>query len=643
VVRHTGTGTDDAALGILGLPISSEPYPIPRSGMPDYPFPAFTPARSYFKIVRLIIFLNQGQVVLRIFFVCFALCLLSCSNTAPSKPSEVQGDAAVEGVISQWLSLLDEPSLRKQAISALNDGVKKLSDPEKRKAKKKEVAEALVKAYEVNANREEILTVLKDLKEPAALPIFRQAAQDMQPGKTDRLVAIAAEAIGEMHDPQSISALIPLTKIETLPYVRMKAVRALGMIPDPNATEPLIAVLKTPADKQERFLFTLAIVGLGNLKDERAVLPLLDALYLRQGDRDFSRWATVAFTQFGDKAYQSLLNALTNQVDSLKKLEKDRLLPPGRRGFLAAKALAELPNRTLSKAQPALLNALEEEIGPNSPREGAAYALGMLGEPKTAEPLAKYLEEGYATRRIAVARALAMIGSPIILPALFKMMREGSYSGDNGKVYHHPRWEAARAISLIAGPDALADYDDVISKEKDAASKKIFETYRANFGVAKECQGKADCWKQKLSDPNWMIQEKAAYSLAQLKTKDAPGELIKAYQKTASYEARIAMLFAVRQIGAASKDDLDALLAFAKTEESDPEKRKPFGESFEEPAPPPKEDEAPKPPIKKYKPKQAEFLSGDPITLSDLAYEVRLTVAKLDPNSFFELPKDWDW
>ena len=549
----------------------------------------------------------------------------------------------MESVISQWVSLLDDPSLRKQAIQALSEGVKRLSDPEKRKTKKKELAEALIKAYEVNANREEILLVLKELKESSALPTFRQAAQDLQPGKTDRLVAIAAEALGEMRDPQSVSVLIPLTKVETLPFIRMKAVRALGMIPDPSATEPLIAVLKTPADKQERFLYTLAIVGLGNLKDERAVLPLLDALYLRQGDRDFSRWVTVALTQLGDKSYQSLLNALTNQVESLKKMEKDRLLPPGRRGYLAAKALAELPNKTLFKAQVSLLSALEEETGPSSPREGAAYALGMLGEAKSAEPLAKYLEEGYATRRIAIARALAMLGSPSALPALFKMMREGSYAADSSKIYHHPRWEAARAISLLGNADALTEYNDIISKEKDPASKKFFEEYRGNLEVTKECQGKTDCWKKKLSDPSWMIQEKAAYSLAQFKAKDAPSELVKAYQKTPSYEARIAMLFAIRQIGAAAKDDLDALLAFSKTEESDPEKRKPFAESFEEPAPPPKEDEAPKPPIKKYKPKQAEFLSGDPITLSDLAYEIRLTIAKLDPNSFFELPKDWDW
>jgi HEAT repeat protein len=549
----------------------------------------------------------------------------------------------MESIISQWMSLLDDPSLRKQAIQSLSDGVKRLSDPEKRKTKKKELAEALIKAYEVNANREEILLVLKELKEPSALPTFRRAAQDLQAGKTDRLVAIAAEAIGEMRDPQSVSVLIPLTKIETLPFIRMKAIRALGMIPDPSATEPLIAVLKTPADKQERFLYTLAIVGLGNLKDERAILPLLDALYLRQGDRDFSRWATVALIQLGDKSYQSLSNALTNQVESLKKMEKDRLLPPGRRGYLAAKVMAELPNKTLFKAQVSLLNTLEQETGPNSPREGAAYALGMLGEAKSAEPLAKYLEEGYATRRIAVARALAMLGSPAALPALFKMMREGSYAADNSKLYHHPRWEAARAISLLGNTDALIEYNDLIAKEKDPASKKLFESYRGNLEATSECQRKADCWKKKLSDPNWMLQEKAAYSLAQLKAKDAPSELVKAYQKTPSYEARIAMLFAIRQIGAATKDDLDALLAFAAAEESDPEKRKPFSESFEEPAPPPKEDEAPKPPIKKYKPKQAEFLSGDPITLSDLAYEFRLTIAKLDPNSFFELPKDWDW
>jgi HEAT repeat protein len=582
------------------------------------------------------------MAVLRIFLsTLLSLSLLSCTNTAPPKPSEVQGDAAVDGVISEWLPLLNTPTLRKQAITSLSEGVKKLSDAEKKKAKKKEITEALVKAYEVNANREEILLALKDLREPAALPVFRQAAQDFQPGKTDRLVAIAAEAIGEMRDPQSVNVLIPLTKVEVLPYVRMKAVRALGMIPDPNATEPLIAVLKTPADKQESFLYTLAIVGLGNLKDERAILPLMDALYLRQGDRDFSRWAIVALTQMGDKAYPSLFNALTNQAENLKKLEKDRLIPPGRRGYLAARVLAELPYKSLFKAQASLTAALGEEVGPNSPREGAAYALGMLGDAKSAEPLTKYLEEGYATRRIAIARSLAMIGSPAALPALFKMMREGTYTAD--KTYQHPRWEAARAISLIAPPEALAEYNEIISKEKDATSKKYFESYRINIEANKECAGKSDCWKKKLSDPNWMIQERAAYALAHLKAKDAPNEMVKVYQKTASYEARLAMLFAMRQIGAAAKEDLDALLAFAKTEESDPEKKKAFSEVVEEPAPPPVGDDPPKPPIKKYKPKQAEFISGDAIKLSDLAFEIRLTIAKLDPNSSFELPKDWDW
>lgn len=586
---------------------------------------------------------REGRTVLRTPCIAIVLCLLGCTPTAPQKFSEVQGDAAVDSLLSQWSPLVSDPSLRKQAVLALGEGIKKLSDLEKQKARKKEIAELLVQAYEVNATREEILQVLKDLKEPVALPVFRQAAQDIQPGKTDRLVAIAAEALGELQDTQAVPVLVPLLKIENNPYIRMKAVRALGMIPNQDATEPLIEVLRTPPDKQERFVYVLAIMGLGNLRDSRAVLPLVEALYLRQGERDLAPWAMVALTQSGKSAFQPLLDALNGNNETLKKREKDRLIPPGRRGYLAALTMAELPYAELLKAQPSLISALSNESGPASPREGAAYALGMMAEPKSAESLAKYLDQGYGTRRIAVARGLAMLGSPTVLPALFKMMREGTYNADNGKSYHHPRWEAARTIALIGGPDALAEYNDVISKEKDAETKKYFEEYRVMLDASKECAGKADCWKKKLSDADGKIQEKAAYSLAQLKAKDAAKDLIKAYQATQSYEVRRAFLFALRQIGAAAKEDLDVLLAFSKTEEADTEKRKPYSEVIEEPAPPPVGDEPPKPPIKKYKAKQSEYLSGDPITLSQMAFEVRLTVAKLDPNSVFELPKEWDW
>lgn len=576
--------------------------------------------------------------------IALALALTGCSSSAPSKPSEAQGDPAVLSSLSQWQSRLDDPSLRKDAILALQDGVPRVADAAKREEASKEVTAALIDAYEVNANRYEILFALKTLRRPESLPVFRRAAADLQPGKNDRLVALAAEALGEMKDPQSIEVLAPLLNVENSPYLRMQAVRALGSIPDQKVSESLEKVLKTPPDKQERFLAVLAVIGLGNLRDTRRVPALMEALYQRQGERELWPWVTVALVQTGAPAFDQLLAALTGRLDITQKLEKERLIPPGKRGYLAARALGELPPLVALKAESALLAALEDESGPESPREGAAYALGLLGNEKNAEAMAKYLDKGYPTRRIAVARGLAMLGNKAAVPALLKMMQEGVYAPSKEKSFHHPRWEAARAIALIGGEAELSAYNDLLAKEKDAESKKYFEEYRVDLMVAKECGDKADCWRKKLSDPDWKIQEKAAYALAFAKAKGAAKDLAAAYSTTASYEVRRAILFALKRIGpgALTQDEITALLAAQRKEEADPEKRKPYAEKIEEPAPAP-EDGPPPPPIVKYKPKQAEYLSGDPITLSDLAFELRVTLARLEPNLVFELPRDWDW
>ena len=159
------------------------------------------------------------------------------------------------------------------------------------------------------------------------------------------------------------------------PESRQKAVEALGNLKDTRAVEPLIRIL----EQDVSFVRWEAAEALGKIGDASAIKPLINALvetwYIQRKAED-------ALVRIGSPAVEPLIRAL----------EKEKV--PVR--CEVAKVLAKVGDR---QAVEPLIKALEDEN--SRVRATAAEALGKIGDLRAAKPLSKVLGDGNGYVRIS--------------------------------------------------------------------------------------------------------------------------------------------------------------------------------------------------------------------------------------------------
>ena len=124
--------------------------------------------------------------------------------------------------------------------------------------------------------------ILGHLKDPASVGILIESLREkpITPSiEADELRLEAAKALGHIKDTSAIGPLIAALGDETF-KVREQAAEALTEIGSP-VVEPLIKLLKTPTMHPKMFVAKI----LGDLKDPRAVEPLIQTLLLAAADR----------------------------------------------------------------------------------------------------------------------------------------------------------------------------------------------------------------------------------------------------------------------------------------------------------------------------------------------------------------------
>ncbi len=253
---------------------------------------------------------------------------------------------------------------------------------------------------------------LGDIKDPLAVEPLIAALNDADHGVRDH----AASSLGKIRDPRAVVPLIAAFKdtngntgvdvgvresaaaaLVTIGTVRSLAVSCLGKIKDPRAIEPLIADLTDAgpdlgfragaasalemigAPAVDRLIAALkdadtdvrdlAASALGNIKDPRAIEPLIRALKGRHGIYDFFPGsAASALVNIGTPAVEPLIAALRDADRDVRKL--------------------------------------------------AVFALGNIGDPRAVEPIIAALKDGNTDFQNTAASALAEIGAPAVEPLI---------------------------------------------------------------------------------------------------------------------------------------------------------------------------------------------------------------------------------
>jgi HEAT repeat protein len=261
-----------------------------------------------------------------------------------------------------------------ELLEAIKMGIFDLFKPNVKKMKAKGDVEGLIevfkskKGYDVKKLTIEALGELKDVR--AVEPFIDALGLDYTYGVYHEYII---EALGKIGDVRAVEPLIKALENEHF-TIADSAAEALAEIGEP-AVEPLIQALK---DKNPDIRWG-ATQALGDLKDERAVEPLIQTL-MKDKDLEVQWTAAKALGKIGDKrAVEPLIQALKKRIIAVKG-----------RGIL--------------------------ELG-HYFQTNIAEALGKIGDTKAIEPLITALENDYYLDQ-STEEALIAIGEPAVEPLI---------------------------------------------------------------------------------------------------------------------------------------------------------------------------------------------------------------------------------
>jgi HEAT repeat protein len=311
--------------------------------------------------------------------------------------------------------------------------------------------------------------------------------------------ALAAEALGRLGDARAVDPLVACLKEPGAPEteslatgenapaenkknedtdepaptaapddgtaeVRQKAAEALGRLGRP-AVEPLLACL----DENDATVKGLAAETLGKIQDARAIGPLVDHLAKLSGEEIGEnvngRDAVIAaLTKFGPPAIAPLVAHLQDKDLAVRKnvaetLDGLKYVPADDAGKADFFILRESWDQLVKLGAPAvapLIAALK--LDDTATQEGAAEALGRLGDRRAVEPLIARLQGGSGQVAQKAAAALGLLGDPQAVDPLIAVLKADEPEARRAAAEALGRLGDDRAVGALAAllkdPDA---------------------------------------------------------------------------------------------------------------------------------------------------------------------------------------------
>ncbi len=239
--------------------------------------------------------------------------------------------------------------------------------------------------------------------------------------------------------------------------VRQKAAEALGKL-GPPAVEPLMACL----DEKDPSVRSLAATALGQLHDARAIAPLIAHMVELSGkdptDEESSAGVNVhdslrdALAALGEPVIKPLIKYLKDKSvdvreDAAEVLDKLHWLPADTEGKAAFFVLLQSWDQLVALGAPAvapLLACLKDED--YNRRQGAAQALGELGDKRAVDPLIARLQDDSVDVKKSATNALGQLGDKRAVAPLIDVLKNDTTEAVQA---------AAEALGLIGDSAAI--------------------------------------------------------------------------------------------------------------------------------------------------------------------------------------------
>jgi HEAT repeat protein len=402
-----------------------------------------------------------------------------------------------------WIDKLDDPNEWERAATELE----KLKDPS--------AIEPLGKAWEKYNHDSRLLRIIIALADPpadkggpqwgAAVPTLKKAVDQVDLSKRSSVedATIAADALGRSKDASAVDTLVKtaninVTRLNIGQNLRVAAVRALGNFNQPQAVDALIKILAIDPDKQPEVVNAAAANALAESGSEKALQPLLIALYAVP--RIFPQVRN-AITKLGPSAVPELIKILQGKHAEVNEYAKKNKFAtdcdkgtgpdsscraPGNLNFKAAILLGDL---RASEAVPVLMSVLKQpskvsffdtRTGAPGPADHNSVldALRKIGDRSAADAVKAYLadqktDDAIRPMAIDVYSFLARDGAN--LDFLSKEMKNDQQEDEE------IRKSSAMAYSrLIYNTSQLEPIDYMIDRYQKEANKYDEKAAKAN-------------------------------------------------------------------------------------------------------------------------------------------------------------------
>ena len=389
----------------------------------------------------------------------------------------------------------------------------------------------------------------------------------------DRFADSVAQALAEIGEPAVEPLITVVESAERELLVRQKAAKALGLIKDARAVEPLIRALQDPI---LRHAAATALVGFRAIATARLIEVMQDE------NPEIRAHAAAALGRLMDgDALPALLLATRDPEPSVRAQ--------------VARALGQLEDR---RAVPELIGALKDPDG--GVRLEAVRALGFLRERQAAGPLTELFTDDEL--REEASEALLRIGAPAVetlIAALVKPEMEcGSEmspqsepqpasSGDATAVERSAPSAAAEPVVPVSfdpqrssettegtgepKPSAeISAYGIVLKSSTDQSTRSDQQTAARAMESGQgerppnEMTETASEMDESASDRSWEVRREAAWTLGMIRDKRAVAPLIAAV-KTDVHQVRISAIQALGRLEA--EEAVELLIDVIRTDE----------------------------------------------------------------------------
>jgi HEAT repeat protein len=420
-------------------------------------------------------------------------------------------------VIDLLLKAAEDPEwiVRTEAITELMSKVKDI-------IVRRDVRLARLLIYMFALDNEEIVNLAMDGFRELGTPCLEWLHEALR-NPSPNIRSNAALTLGKMRSGVSTPYLLELLQ-DGEALVRASAAEALGLIRDKVSIEPLVLVVQDNVEKVQEQAVT-ALAGFG----KAATIPVLNALS-RERDKYAQRAFLKCLGRIGDpKSASALISYLRSSYFTVRQAAVSALL---RFGPLVTRHLLATLSFNTSDIEPLKKDACDREHPELQLR--AIKALGGLEDHRAVPLLKELVEEGLPDIQVAASEALAQIGCsgwgrccalkvlgevgdrsivPDILPSL---------EDDSDNV----RFEAARALGKLGGPDAVARL--IRLARKDPCDFIRREAVRL-LGTAGQSQAAVqDMARRLLRDPSRDVRVQAARLMEAFQDPKSIGPLLKA-------------------------------------------------------------------------------------------------------------------